>query len=357
VNGSFAILAAAFVMLSASACDRSARSSRSGPSAEAAPSAAASPGLSGSNASGPLRIAYSDWPGWAAWDIAIQKGYFKDAGVEVSFQWLEYVPSMEAFSDGKVDAVGMTNGDALVAGTSGALSVGIVINDYSNGNDMVVARPGISKMAELKGKKIGVEVGVVDHLLLMEALKSANMTESDVEIVNTKTHEAPALLKSGAVSAIAAWQPNSGYALEQVPGSTSLFTSANVPGLIYDALFVKPRSLNERRADWKKVVKVWFRVASFVNDPAHRAEAARIMSAKTKLTPQSYDKLMGGTRFLGAEENKRRFQKTKGLDSVQGSSEIVDEFNVANRVYKDRMAVDPFFDASLVNETVTEAAR
>ena len=29
----------------------------------------------------PLRIAYSDWPGWVAWEIGIQKGFFKDAGV------------------------------------------------------------------------------------------------------------------------------------------------------------------------------------------------------------------------------------------------------------------------------------
>src|SRR5262245_61362633 len=34
--------------------------------------------------SGPaLTIAYSDWPGWVAWDIAMQKGWFKEEGVDV----------------------------------------------------------------------------------------------------------------------------------------------------------------------------------------------------------------------------------------------------------------------------------
>jgi NitT/TauT family transport system substrate-binding protein len=142
-----------------------------------------------------------------------------------------------------------------------------------------------------------------------------------------------------------------------VSGAKPLFTSANVPGLIYDLLFVKRDSLEQRRGDWKKVVKVWFRVANFVNDPAHRAEAARIMSARTTLSPEKYEKLMNGTRFLGAEDNKRRFQKASGFDSVHGSSEIVDEFNVANRVYKERIAVDSFFDASLVSEVAAEAPR
>ena len=36
-----------------------------------------------------LRIAYSDWPGWVAWEIGIQKGFFKDAGVKVEFIWLD----------------------------------------------------------------------------------------------------------------------------------------------------------------------------------------------------------------------------------------------------------------------------
>src|SRR5262249_1005596 len=69
-----------------------------------------------------LKIAYSDWPGWIAWDIGIQKGWFKEAGVAVDFGWFDYVPSMDAFSAGKVDAVTVTNGDALVTGSSGAPS-------------------------------------------------------------------------------------------------------------------------------------------------------------------------------------------------------------------------------------------
>src|SRR6188472_3996893 len=71
--------------------------------AAAAPSTAPTAG-SGSG----LKIAYSDWPGWVAWEIAIQKGWFKEAGVDVQFDWFEYVPSMEAFGAGKIDAVCMT---------------------------------------------------------------------------------------------------------------------------------------------------------------------------------------------------------------------------------------------------------
>ena len=28
----------------------------------------------------PLKIGYSDWPGWVAWEIGIQKGWFEEEG-------------------------------------------------------------------------------------------------------------------------------------------------------------------------------------------------------------------------------------------------------------------------------------
>ncbi|MEQ8937848.1 MAG: ABC transporter substrate-binding protein, partial [Gammaproteobacteria bacterium] len=25
----------------------------------------------------PLKVGYSDWPGWVAWEVALEKGYFE----------------------------------------------------------------------------------------------------------------------------------------------------------------------------------------------------------------------------------------------------------------------------------------
>ncbi len=316
------------------------------PSAAAAPSAAPAAGGSG------LKVAYSDWPGWVAWEIAIQKGWFKEAGVDVEFKWFDYVPSMEAFAAGKVDAVCMTNGDALVTGATGAKSVSILVNDYSDGNDMIVAKPGINTVAQLKGKTIGVEVGFVDHLLLLHALKAANLKESDVKLKNVKTDETPQALKSGDVDAVACWQPSSGAALKEVPGSKPIFTSKDVPGLIYDMLAVSPKSLAERRADWVKVAKVWDRVAKFVNDPKSGDEAAKIMSARVGLTPDQYKAIMKGTHIMGLEEGKKHWAKAEGLASIYGSNKIVDEFNVKNTVYKTPEKVDEYLDPSITEEAL-----
>jgi len=310
------------------------------------------PAPSAPTTAAPLAIAYSDWPGWVAWDVALQKGWFDAAGVKVDFKWFEYVPSMEAFSAGKVDAVAMTNGDQLVTGASGAPSVAIVINDYSNGNDMVVARAGIDSVAQLKGKKVGVEVGFVSHLLLLNALKSANLTDKDIHIVNVPTDQTPQALKSGSVDAVVAWQPNSGQALRDVAGSKAIFTSANVPGIIYDVLAVNPKSLAERQADWEKVVGVWFKIVDYIKDEKNRSDVLEIMSARVGLTPDQYAPLMKGTFLLDAAGNAKHFQVGDTLESILQSSRVVDGFNVQNTVYKTPQKPESYLNSELVSAVV-----
>ena len=46
---------------------------------------------------------------------------------------------------------------ALVTGATGKPSVAFLLNDFSNGNDMVVAAPGIETLADLKGLRIRVQ--------------------------------------------------------------------------------------------------------------------------------------------------------------------------------------------------------
>ena len=240
----------------------------------------------GSAIAEPLKIAYSDWPGWIAWEIGVQKGWFKEAGVDVDFQWFDYVPSMDAYVAGKVDAVCMTNGDALVTGATGKPSVGIIINDFSNGNDMIVAAPGIDTIKDLKGKKIGLEEGFVEHLLLLTGLEKHGMKPEDVTIINTPTNETPQVFGSKAVDAIGAWQPNSGQALKVLPGSKAVFTSADAPGIIYDLLYVSPESLEKNKDEWAKVVKVWYKIADYIRDEENLDEALKILSARVKISPE-----------------------------------------------------------------------
>jgi NitT/TauT family transport system substrate-binding protein len=295
-----------------------------------------------------LSLGYSDWPGWVAWQVAIDKGWLKEAGLDINFNWFDYSASMDAYAAGKIDGDFVTNGDALVTGAGGARNLIILATDYSNGNDMIVARPGIKTIQELKGKKVGIEIGLVEHLLLLDGLKKAGMSQNDVTLVNSKTNETPQVLASGQVDAIGAWQPNSGMAMKAVPGARPVYTSAQAPGLIYDVLMVSPSSLAAHRAEYLKLIHVWDRVVKYINDPATQPDAVSIMAARVGLTPAQYLPLLAGTHLLDVAAGKKVFVKAEGLGSLYGSSSIVDDFNVRNSVYKQAQNIDAYIVPALI---------
>lgn len=282
----------------------------------------------------PLKLAYSDWPGFTIFEVAKQKGWFKDAGVEIELLWFDYLPSIDAFSAGKVDGVTAVAADMLVTGANGGKSKFIALLDYSDGNDMIIGKPGITSLKELKGQKVGLEVTLVEHLLLLHGLKSVGMKQSDVELVNTATNDTPQTLASGKVAAIGAWYPVSGQALKQVAGAKAIYTSADAKGLIYDVLAVSPASLAKRRADWEKVVATYYKCVDYILDPKTQDDAVAIMAAKAGAPVVEYKNAIPGTHFLTLKEAKAALKKGEGLDSIYGSMKVSDQFALENKVYK-----------------------
>jgi len=298
----------------------------------------------------PLVIGYSDWPGFVAWQVAIDKGWLKDAGLNVQFQWFDYSASLSAFAAGKLDAVLVTNGDDLVNASAGSRGIMVFATDYSSGNDMIVAKPGIDKLADLKGKTVAVEKGLVDHLLLATALEQNKIPADSVKLLNSPTNELPQVLASGKVDAVALWQPVAGQALKAVTGSKAIFTSADQPGLIYDVLSVSPASLSQHRDDWIKLSKVWDKLVAYINDPATQADAVKIMAARSGVDPVVYTGYLKGTHLLDLTHNKDIMVKKDGFASLYGSTQHVNQFNLDNSIYsKDKAPmIDSLIDPQLV---------
>jgi len=283
----------------------------------------------------PLKVGYSDWPGYTAFEIAVQKGWFKDAGVDVEFDWFDYGPSIDAFSAGKIDADCIVASDALGAGAAGSPSKFIAIIDYSEGSDMIIGKPGINSIKDLKGQKVAVEFGLVEHFLLLEGLKRNGLTQSDVTLVNTPTNNMPQTLASGQVAAVGAWYPISGQALLSTPGSKRLFTSADAKGLIYDVLAVNPASLAAHHDDWVKIAAIYYKCVAYIMDPKTRDDAIKIMAGKVQQKPEDYAKNVPGTHFETLAEAKANYKGDAGAAiNLHDSMLLSDKFSLDNGVYK-----------------------
>lgn len=298
----------------------------------------------------PITIGYSDWPGWVAWQVAIEKGWLKEAGLNVDFKWFDYSASLSAFSANQLDAVFVTNGDNLVTASGGTQGMMIMATDYSSGNDVIIAKEGINSIQDLKGKSVGVEKGLVDHLLLANALKDQNIAVSDVKLVNSATNQLPQVFSSPDVSAIAVWQPVASQALKAVAGSKIIYSSKDKPGLIYDTLSVNMSHLTAHKDEWKKILQVWDKTVKYINDPATHADAVKIMAARSGVDPKQYETMVNGTHLLDIEANKKVFTKGAGFDSLYGSTYHVNKFNVENGIYKTEQNVDGLIYPTLIQE-------
>jgi len=126
----------------------------------------------------PITLGYSNWAGWWPWAIAVDQKMFEKNGVNVQMKWFDgYVQSMETFAAGKIDGNSQTLNDTIsfLPGENGG-EVVVLVNDNSAGNDQIIADKSIKSVADIKGKTVAVEEGVVDDFLLVLALNDVGLT-------------------------------------------------------------------------------------------------------------------------------------------------------------------------------------
>lgn len=295
-----------------------------------------------------ITIGFSDYPGWVAWQIAIEKGWLKEAGVNVDFKWFDYSASLNAFAAKQIDAVTVTNGDNLVVSSQGTKGLIVLATSYSDGNDAIIAKSDIKTLQDLQGKTVALEKGLVSHLLLNTALTDAGIPLESVKISNALTNELPQVFTASDISAVAAWQPVVNYALKAVPASKVIYSSAEKPGLIFDTVSVNAEHLMQNKAQWEKIIQVWGKVVNYINNPETHEDAVRIMAKRVNISPEEYESFMKGTHFLNLQENKMAFKKQDDLKSIYGSTYNVNRFNMEFGVYDKKMDVDSLIYPNLV---------
>lgn len=300
----------------------------------------------------PITIGYSDYPGWVAWQIAIDKGWFKEAGLNVDFKWFDYSASLNAFAANQIDAVTIAHGDNLVIASGGTKGLLILATDQGADNDLIIAKSGVESIADLKDKTVVVEKGLVDHLLLDMALTDANIKPEQIKLVNAITNEIPQVFNSKDVVAAALWQPVANQALKSVAGSKIIYTASQKPGIIYGAMSVNAEHLMHHKEDWVKILGVWNKVVAYIQNPQTNEDAVKIMSKRAGIAPEQYKQYIDGTHFLNIQDNKTVFTKGTGFDSIYGSSYHVNEFNMKYGVYDKKVDVD-----SLIYPDIVQAAQ
>lgn len=296
-----------------------------------------------------VKVGVSDWPGWVAWYVAEQKGFFKKHGADVKLVWFaNYTDSIAALSAGQLDANSQTWSDTMGPLAKGLPLKTILVNDNSAGNDALLVGPKIKSFADLKGKTVALEEFSVSHFVLATALARNGMKPSDVKVTNLSAGDAAAAFIAGRVDAAVVWNPWIDNIVKSGKGRP-LFTSKDMPGLIPDLLVAQEKSIAAKRKDFVGMAKAWFETEKFIREKP--AEATEIMAKVVSMKPADYQVFLPGTKFFDAAANKAAMDPAN-KSSLQAVAPTIASFLLEHKLIDGKPDPAKGVDASILAEAL-----
>jgi len=249
-----------------------------------------------------LKIGHDSWIGYAAAMVAREKGLFAKQGLKVQTVAFsgpgDTLPPLIA---GHLDVAFTTLQNlALMAGKTDQSLVAIYLLDTSNGADAVVATKDISSPAGLKGRKVAVTFNEVNHMLLLAALDQAGLKPGDVQMVDMPADEGGAAFLAGNVDAAVTWEP--WVTKAKSSGGNTIFTSADTPNLILDAVVVRRETLARNSKALAKLIQGID--AGFVYMTAKPDESRKILANWLKVSLEDVDGMLAGDKIYDIAANR-----------------------------------------------------
>lgn len=289
-----------------------------------------------------VSLGFSAWPGWFPWQVAQEALIFPENKANVDLKWFDgYLESISTLTAGQLSANSQTLSDTIAPIAAGADLVVVLTNDNSAGNDQIIVREGINSIANLKGKKVAAEEGVVDHYLLLLGLQTAGLTQDDIEFVPLETGKAAAAFVAGQVDAVGVFAPFTTQALKR-SGSKTLFSSRDFPGAISDHLVFNRQFVNEHPDQVQAVVDSWFATLDYIN--ANEEAALNIMAQRAGVSVEEYKEYAAGTRIFTLEDNLKALEPGQDNTALSYSAAQVSDFLLKTGLITSKPDLSQLFD-------------
>lgn len=151
----------------------------------------------------PFQAALDDFAKNTGWKIEWRKF---GAGSEV----------IAAMASGDIKLSELGSSPLAIGATQGVDYQLFAISNAIGSAEALIARngSGIEKVADLKGKKVGVPLGSTAHYSLMGAMEAAGLASGDVEVIGMKPDQISAAWEQGQIDATFVWEPAKGVAMK-----------------------------------------------------------------------------------------------------------------------------------------------
>lgn len=210
--------------------------------------------LGGCDRREPLRIAGHPWPGYEPLFFAQSQGMLPP---ELVIQEMPSIKgSIDALKEGRADGAMLTLDEALALQVNGMALTVVLVFDVSKGADVLLARPGMTKLEQLRGKVIGLEASALGELMLAMILEKAGLTRSDITPKFVDFMEQEAAWTSSKLDALITYEPVAGRLAAK--SAHRLLSTRQLPDTIFDVLAIRTEIAQKHNDTLRKALRAHF---------------------------------------------------------------------------------------------------
>lgn len=273
----------------------------------------------------PLQVGSNHWAGYEGLYYARELGMLDPRQVRL-LEFSSTQEALRAFRNGALDAVAVTLDEALLLAEQEQEPRIVMVMDVSSGGDVLLAKPGMASLADLKGRRIGLETTTLGAYMLARVLAKAGLAAGDVQVVHVSVDHHLEAYRSGEVDAVITFDPVRSQLLKA--GARELFSSREIPGEIVDVLVVRRALLEPRKKAFCHLLDGYFAALTELHKAPGRAAAT--LAGPEGISPEELAAAWQLMQMPGKAEGLAMLQAGQGgLGAALGTLEAV---MLANRL-------------------------
>ncbi|WP_219851772.1 ABC transporter substrate-binding protein [Methylibium rhizosphaerae] len=254
-----------------------------------------------------LAIGISGWTGFAPLTLAKEAGLFKKHGLDVSIKKIPQKDRHLAIASGDIQCAATTVETWIVWNANGVATTQIFQMDKSFGADGMVVKPGIAKIADLKGKTVAASApGTAPYFTLAWMLKKNGLSIKDVKVVNLEPQAAANAFVAGAgdLDAGMTYEPYLSAVRAKPEAGRIIATTLDYP-MVMDTFGCTPKFLADNPKAAQGLADAYFDAVEMIRtDPKKSFE---IMGADVKQSAEAFEKSQSFLRWQDRAANQKFF--------------------------------------------------
>jgi NitT/TauT family transport system substrate-binding protein len=252
-----------------------------------------------------VAIGISGWTGFAPLTLAKEAGIFKKNGVDVSIKKIPQKDRHLAIASGDVQCAATTVETYVVWNANGVPITQVVQLDKSYGADGLAVRNNVAKIADLKGKTVGVDApGTSPYFGLAYILKKNGLSMKDVTVATMSPQAAAQAFIAGQNDAAMTYEPYLSSVRDTPTAGKIIATTLDYP-MVMDTFGCTPKFIKENPKAVKAMVDSYFEALEMIKkDPAKSYE---IMGADVKQSGEQFAKSAAYLRWQDKAANQQFF--------------------------------------------------